>query len=137
MALYLVQHGINAAKDTDPERGLTDQGSAETARIAQVAKGYGINVGRIVHSGKKRAAQTASIYHDALSLKTPVEVVPQSTYFLISRLNFDLHFSHKKISGDTDGKGPAHVRYDQGNTGDEQGNKIFLIGLQESVRYPF
>lgn len=76
MALFLVQHGISAAKDIDPERGLTDQGSAETARIAQVAKGYGIRVGRIIHSGKKRAAQTASIYHDALSLQTPLEVVP-------------------------------------------------------------
>jgi phosphohistidine phosphatase len=76
MALFLVQHGISAAKDIDPERGLTDQGRAETKRIAQVAQGYGIRVGKIVHSGKKRAAQTASIYHDALSLKTPLEVVP-------------------------------------------------------------
>lgn len=76
MALYLVQHGISAAKDIDPERGLTDQGRAETERIAEVAGGYGIRVGRIVHSGKKRAAQTASIYHDVLSLKTPLEAVP-------------------------------------------------------------
>lgn len=76
MALYLVQHGISAAKEIDPERGLTDQGRTETERIAQVAGGYGINVGRIVHSGKKRAAQTASIYHDVLSLKTPPETVP-------------------------------------------------------------
>lgn len=75
MALYLVQHGISAAKDIDPERGLTDQGRAETERIAQVAGGYGIRVGKIVHSGKKRAAQTASIYHGALSLKTPLEVI--------------------------------------------------------------
>jgi len=76
MALFLVQHGISAGKDIDPERGLTDQGRAETKRIAQVAKGYGIRVGRIVHSGKKRAAQTASIYHDALSLQAPLEMVP-------------------------------------------------------------
>lgn len=76
MALYLVQHGISAAKDIDPERGLTDQGRAETERIAQVAGGYGVKVGRIVHSGKKRAAQTASIYHDVLSLKTSLEAVP-------------------------------------------------------------
>jgi phosphohistidine phosphatase len=76
MALYLVQHGISAAKDIDPERGLTDRGRAETERIAEVAGGYGIRVGRIVHSGKKRAAQTASIYHDVLSLKTPLEAVP-------------------------------------------------------------
>jgi phosphohistidine phosphatase len=75
MALYLVQHGISASKDVDPERGLTSQGRIETERIARVAKGYSIKVGRIVHSGKKRAEQTASIYHDALSLKTPLEAV--------------------------------------------------------------
>ena len=75
MALFLVQHGISASKDVDPERGLTDQGRAETERIAKVAKGYGIRVARIVHSGKKRAEQTAAIYHHALALKTPLEAV--------------------------------------------------------------
>lgn len=76
MALFLVQHGISASKDVDPEKGLTDQGRAETERIAQVAKGYGIRVARIVHSGKKRAEQTAAVYHDALSLKTHLEAIP-------------------------------------------------------------
>jgi phosphohistidine phosphatase len=75
MALFLVQHGLSASKDVDPERGLTIQGKEETERIAQVAKGYGIRVAKIVHSGKKRAEQTASIFHDALSLKTPLEVI--------------------------------------------------------------
>ncbi|MCP4341431.1 MAG: phosphohistidine phosphatase SixA [Desulfobulbaceae bacterium] len=75
MALFLVQHGISASKDVDLEKELTSQGRVETERIAQVAAGYGIKVGRIVHSGKKRAEQTASIYHHALSLKSPLEVV--------------------------------------------------------------
>ena len=76
MAVFLVQHGISAAKDIDPERGLTDLGKTETERIAQVAKGYGIPVEKIVHSDKKRAAQTAAILHDALSLQTPDEAIP-------------------------------------------------------------
>lgn len=75
MALFLVQHGMSAAKDVNSEKELTRQGRVETERIAQVAKGYGIKIGRIVHSGKKRAEQTASIYHDALSLKIPLDVV--------------------------------------------------------------
>ena len=75
MALFLVQHGISAAKDIDPERGLTTQGKAETERIAQVAKGYGIGVKKIMHSGKNRAEQTAAIYHDALHMQTPLEIV--------------------------------------------------------------
>lgn len=75
MALFLVQHGISTSKDIDPEKGLSPQGREETERIAQVAKGYGLGVHRIIHSGKKRAYQTASIYHEALSLKTPLEAV--------------------------------------------------------------
>jgi phosphohistidine phosphatase len=75
MALFLVQHGISASKDVDPQKGLTSQGITETERIAKVAKGYGIKVGRIVHSGKKRAEQTASIFHKELSLNSPLEVI--------------------------------------------------------------
>lgn len=76
MALYLVQHGISASKDIDPEKGLTIEGQTETERIASVAKGYNIGVKKIVHSGKKRAQQTATLYHDRLRLKTPLEKVP-------------------------------------------------------------
>lgn len=75
MALFLVQHGISASKDVDPEKGLTIEGKNETERVALVAKGYGIKVAKIVHSGKTRAEQTASIYHEALSINTPLEVV--------------------------------------------------------------
>jgi len=75
MALFLVQHGMSASKDVDPEKGLTSEGKIETERIALVAKGYDIKVGKIVHSGKKRAEQTASIYHKALFLNLPFEVV--------------------------------------------------------------
>lgn len=75
MALFLVQHGISASKVVGSEKELTSQGRVETERIAQVAAGYGIKVCRIVHSGKKRAEQTASIYHHGLSLKNPLEVV--------------------------------------------------------------
>jgi phosphohistidine phosphatase len=75
MAIFLVQHGKSAAKDIDPEKGLTDQGRNDTERIAQVAKGYGIRVEKIVHSGKKRAEQTAAIYHAALAIRTPLEAV--------------------------------------------------------------
>ena len=75
MALFLVQHGISAPKDIDPERGLSDLGVEETKRIALVAKGYKIPVQKIVHSGKKRAEQTAAIYHEALALKTPMQMI--------------------------------------------------------------
>ena len=66
MALYLVQHGKSHRKDNDPEQGLTDEGRAEVARIADVARGYGVKVDAILHSSKKRARQTADIMARAL-----------------------------------------------------------------------
>jgi phosphohistidine phosphatase len=75
MALFLVQHGISESKDIDPERGLSDFGREETNRIALVAKGYKIPVQKLVHSGKKRAEQTADIFYEALALKTPMKKI--------------------------------------------------------------
>jgi phosphohistidine phosphatase len=75
MALFLVQHGISASKDIDPEKGLSDFGREETNRIAQIAKGYKIPVQKIVHSGKKRAEQTAGIFHETLALDTPMKKI--------------------------------------------------------------
>lgn len=61
MSLYLVQHGASLSKEQDPEKGLSAEGAADAERIAGVAAGYNVRVSRIVHSGKKRAAQTAEI----------------------------------------------------------------------------
>jgi phosphohistidine phosphatase len=67
MALYLVQHGKSLPKDVDPDQGLSDEGRAETERIAEVARGYNVNVSQIKHSGKTRARQTAEIFASALN----------------------------------------------------------------------
>ena len=67
MALYLVQHGRSLPKDVDPDQGLSEEGVAETDRIAGVAKGYHINVAQIMHSVKTRARKTADIYASALT----------------------------------------------------------------------
>ena len=56
MAIFLVQHGKSLSRDQDPEKGLSEKGKTETARIAGVARrDYEIPVSKIVHSGKKRA----------------------------------------------------------------------------------
>jgi phosphohistidine phosphatase len=67
MALYLVQHGKSLPKDVDPDQGLSDEGIAETKRIAEVAGGYQVKVSLIRQSGKKRARQTAEILAEALN----------------------------------------------------------------------
>jgi len=66
MALYLVQHGQSLPKDVDPDQGLSENGVAESERIAGVAKDYNINVGQIRHSVKTRARKTADIFASAL-----------------------------------------------------------------------
>lgn len=59
MKVYLVQHGEACAKEVDPDRPLTDQGKADIERLAAFLKRAGIQVERVIHSGKLRAAQTA------------------------------------------------------------------------------
>jgi phosphohistidine phosphatase len=73
MAIFLVQHGLSLPKDQDPEKGLSEKGKADTVRIAEVAKTYQIPISKIVHSGKKRAQQTASIFNETLGVDNPIE----------------------------------------------------------------
>lgn len=73
MAIYLVQHGKSLPKDLDPEKGLSDSGVKETEQIARVAAGYNVDVNRIIHSGKKRALQTAEIFNRYLTPEKGIE----------------------------------------------------------------
>jgi phosphohistidine phosphatase len=73
MALFLVQHGKSLPKEVDPQQGISEEGKSEALRIASVAKGYGVTVARILHSGKKRARQTADIFAQAFGLSEKVE----------------------------------------------------------------
>ncbi|MBE9520967.1 MAG: phosphohistidine phosphatase SixA [Proteobacteria bacterium] len=66
MALYLVQHGKSLSKEQDPERGLSEEGVSEVEQVAVIAARQNVPVSQIVHSGKKRALQTAEIYARAL-----------------------------------------------------------------------
>lgn len=67
MALYLIQHGRSLPKDLDPDQGLSEEGIAETQRMADLAKNHGVRVSQIRHSAKTRARQTAEIFAKALS----------------------------------------------------------------------
>ena len=67
MALYLVQHGKSLPKNIDPDQSLSEEGVAETKRIADVAANYGVNVSQIKHSVKTRAHKTAEIFASALN----------------------------------------------------------------------
>ena len=62
MALFLVQHGKSLPKEEDPDRGLSKLGIEETRVMAEMAAEQNVQVARIIHSGKKRALQTAEIF---------------------------------------------------------------------------
>lgn len=61
MKLYLVQHGEAASKEVDPERPLTNQGRLDVERMGAFLKRSGVQVRRVIHSGKLRAQQTAEL----------------------------------------------------------------------------
>ncbi len=61
MKIYLVQHGEAVAKEVDSERPLTEQGMVDVQCVAKALKHAGVEVKRVIHSGKLRAQQTAEI----------------------------------------------------------------------------
>ena len=66
MKLYLVQHGEAVAKEVDPDRPLSERGLRDVEKMALFLRQGGIGVGRILHSGKRRAEQTAQVLAAAI-----------------------------------------------------------------------
>lgn len=60
MRLLLAQHGEACAKEVDPDRPLTARGAADADRMAGFLGAAGVRTGRVIHSGKLRARQTAA-----------------------------------------------------------------------------
>jgi phosphohistidine phosphatase len=70
--LFLVQHGEATSEAEDPERPLTDGGARDVRDVIRLATDAGVvSVERILHSGKRRAEQTAAAWGEALGV--PVE----------------------------------------------------------------
>jgi phosphohistidine phosphatase len=74
MKLYLVQHGEACAKEVNPDRPLTDQGEADIDRLANLLEQAGVQVERVIHSGKRRAEQTAQRMAKAIAPSVELEV---------------------------------------------------------------
>ena len=67
MELFLVQHAESKPREEDPERSLTKAGDAAARRMADWAAQAGVKISQIRHSGKLRAAQTASLMAERLA----------------------------------------------------------------------
>ena len=62
-----MQHGEAVWEEHDPTRPLTERGRADTERVVRYAVQHaGVRIGRILHSGKLRARQTAEIWREHL-----------------------------------------------------------------------
>jgi phosphohistidine phosphatase len=68
MRLILVHHGEAVPEEEDPERPLTPTGRADVERLSAFLAECGVAVPIIVHSGKLRAEDTATI----LAAKMPI-----------------------------------------------------------------
>ena len=119
MSIYLVQHGKSMPKEADPEQGLSDEGVAETHRIAQVAAQYHVRVNCIHHSVKLRARQTAEIFAQALKPAYGIKEVegikpmddvtaiasglqPEDDLMIVGHLPFTAHLAAYLITGSTE-----------------------------------
>ena len=100
MKTYFMQHGLALASDIDPARPLSEEGKVETARIGTLLQRHDIRIDQILHSGKLRAEQTASIMAETLGISEIRELAgmgpndnPQQ---LIDQLDQDhsLHVGH-------------------------------------------
>jgi phosphohistidine phosphatase len=69
MKVYLVQHGEAKPEAEDPERPLTEKGTAVVESIAHYLAPLGVEVAQVLHSGRLRARQTAEVFARHLSAK--------------------------------------------------------------------
>lgn len=61
MRLYLGRHGNAVPKDENPDRPLSAKGRRDVERMAAFLRRAGVKTSRVLHSGKTRAAETATL----------------------------------------------------------------------------
>lgn len=74
MLAYLVQHATAASKQEDPDRPLTEQGRRELEGVMMLMMRFGaITASRVVHSGARRAEETARMIGTSLDAEVVAE----------------------------------------------------------------
>ncbi len=75
MRIYLVQHGLALDEQQDPERSLSGQGLEDITRTAGFLSLFEKpKPALVIHSGKKRARQTAEMFAEAWQVSAVKEV---------------------------------------------------------------
>ncbi len=73
--IYLVQHGEAKREEEDLARPLTELGRQETEQVALATSKSGISVFEILHSGRRRAQDTAEIFAEHLKPSSGIREV--------------------------------------------------------------
>jgi len=73
MRVYLVQHGAAVPKDEDPARPLSASGRQDVQRVASFLGRSRVAVARVIHSGKRRALETALLLAEVIGPGSVVE----------------------------------------------------------------
>jgi phosphohistidine phosphatase len=71
--LYLVQHGEAVPESEDPERPLTARGRDDIRRLAAFLAEANVHPTSVLHSGKLRAADSASLLASAIGGTTTAQ----------------------------------------------------------------
>ena len=69
--LYVLQHGEAEPEEVDPQRPLSEQGRRDVGMLATQLHKRGVRLGAIMHSGKLRAEQSASLIAASLAPEIP------------------------------------------------------------------
>ncbi len=72
--VYFAQHGMALTKEVDEKRPLSDEGSEEVCKVADLLKTNNVLIREIAHSGKLRAIQTANIFAERLNVDKIAEL---------------------------------------------------------------
>ena len=75
MKLYLVQHGDAVAKEVDPKRPLSDRGRKDVGPVGRFLAEARVCIPIILHSGKRRAEQTAELLATAVGASASPEKI--------------------------------------------------------------
>lgn len=65
--LYILQHGEAVPKEIQPDRPLSEQGIRDIRILALHMQNMGVQLGKIFHSGKLRAEQSARLIAETIS----------------------------------------------------------------------
>ncbi len=73
MHIYLVQHGAAVPKDENAERPLSGHGREDVKRVASFLARSAVSARRVIHSGKRRAQETALLLSAVIGPGNKVE----------------------------------------------------------------